>query len=80
VPECAKPNDQSFLPSVRNRLRQKIPIFQEFVTMITGHGKLRSYLHRFGLMDDPMCRVKKKKKKKRRTNYGSANIAMQQIK
>jgi len=23
--------------------------------MLTGHGKLRSYLHRFGLIDDPMC-------------------------
>ena len=23
--------------------------------MITGHGKLRSYLHRFGLTDNPMC-------------------------
>jgi hypothetical protein len=23
--------------------------------MITGHGKLRSYLRRFGLTDSPMC-------------------------
>jgi uncharacterized protein YeeX (DUF496 family) len=23
--------------------------------MITGHGKLRSYLHRFGLTDNPIC-------------------------
>ena len=23
--------------------------------MLTGHGKLKSYLHRFGLTDDPMC-------------------------
>jgi len=23
--------------------------------MVTGHGKLRSYLHRFGLTDNPMC-------------------------
>jgi hypothetical protein len=23
--------------------------------MVTGHGKLRSYLHRFGLKDNPMC-------------------------
>jgi hypothetical protein len=22
---------------------------------VTGHGKLRSYLHRFGIMDNPMC-------------------------
>jgi hypothetical protein len=23
--------------------------------MVTGHGKLKSYLHRFGLTDNPMC-------------------------
>jgi hypothetical protein len=43
---------KAFFPSVRNRLRQKIPIFPEFVT-ITGHGKLRLYLHRFGLIVNP---------------------------
>jgi hypothetical protein len=40
---------------VRNRLRQKIPIFPELTTVVTGHGKLRSYLHRFGLTDNPKC-------------------------
>jgi hypothetical protein len=46
---------KAFFPSVRNRLRQKIPIFPEFTTMVTGHGKLRSHLHRFGITDNPMC-------------------------
>jgi len=23
--------------------------------MLTGHGKISSYLHRFGLKDNPMC-------------------------
>jgi hypothetical protein len=45
---------KAFFPSVRNRLRQKIPIFPEFVTIVTGHGKIRSYLHRFGIIDNPM--------------------------
>ena len=45
----------AFFPSVRNRLQQKIHIFPEFTTMITGHGKLRSYLHRFGLTCNLMC-------------------------
>jgi hypothetical protein len=44
---------KAFFPSVRNRLQQKIAIFPEFITMVTGHGKLRSYLHRFGLTDNP---------------------------
>jgi len=26
--------------------------------MVTGHGKLRSYLHRSGLTDNPMCPCK----------------------
>ena len=39
--------NKAFFPSVRNRLRQKIPIFPEFTTMVTGHGKLRSYHHSF---------------------------------
>jgi len=48
---------KALFPSVRNRLRQKIPIFPEFTTMVTGRGKLKSYLHlhRFGLTDNPMC-------------------------
>ena len=49
---------KAVFPSVRNRLRQKIPIFPEFATVVTGHGKLRSYLHRFGLIDNPMCPCK----------------------
>jgi hypothetical protein len=45
---------KGFFPSVRNRLRQKIPIFPEFVTMMTKHWKLQSYLQRFGLIDNLM--------------------------
>ena len=37
---------KAFFPSVRNRLREKIPLFAEFTTMVIGHGKLRSYLYR----------------------------------
>jgi predicted metalloenzyme YecM len=46
---------KAFFPSVRNRPQHKIHIFPEFVMMITGHGKLRSYLHRFGLIDNLIC-------------------------
>jgi hypothetical protein len=55
---------KAFFPPVRNRVRQEIPIFPEFSTMVTfpefstmvtGHGKLKSYFYRFGLTDDPMC-------------------------
>ena len=46
---------KAFFPSVRNRLRQKIPVFPEFTTMVTGHGTLSSYLHIFGLIGNPKC-------------------------
>ena len=44
-----------FPPSVRNRIRQKNYFFQELTTMLTGHGKIRSHLYRFGLTDNAMC-------------------------
>jgi hypothetical protein len=44
---------KAFFLSVRNRLGQKIPTFPEFTIMVTGHGKLGSYLHRFGLNGNP---------------------------
>jgi hypothetical protein len=33
---------KAFIPSVRNRLRQELPVSPEFASMVTGHGKLRS--------------------------------------
>jgi len=50
--------------SVRNLLWQKIPIVPEFTTMLTGYGKLRSYLHRFGLTNNPMCPCEEEEEKK----------------
>ena len=38
-----------------------VPIFPEFTTVVTGHGKLRSYLHRFGLTDNSMYTCKEEK-------------------
>jgi hypothetical protein len=47
---------KAFFPSVRNKLRQKISIFLEFATTVTGHGgALRSYLHGFALIYNPKC-------------------------
>jgi hypothetical protein len=46
---------KDFFPSVRNRPQQKIAIFPEFTTLVTGHGKIISYFYRFGLTDNPTC-------------------------
>jgi hypothetical protein len=41
----------SFFPRVEQRLKMKIPITPEFTAIVTGHGKTKSYLHRFKLAD-----------------------------
>ena len=46
---------RSFFRNLEQRLKAKIPITPEFAELVTGHGKTRSYLHRFKLADDPMC-------------------------
>jgi len=33
----------------------KINITQNFTTMVTGHGNIRSYLLRFKIIETPMC-------------------------
>jgi hypothetical protein len=33
----------------------KLPSTPEFMALVTRHGKTKSYLHRFKLMDDPAC-------------------------
>jgi hypothetical protein len=35
-----------------------MPVTPEFTALVTGHGKTKSYLHRFKLADDPMCPCK----------------------
>jgi len=46
---------KAFFPSVKKRLTQKIQIFPELTTLLTGHGNIKSYLYRLGLTDDRMC-------------------------
>ena len=46
---------RSFFPAVEQRLKLKIPVTSEFTAIVCGHGKTKSYLHRFSFIDDPMC-------------------------
>ena len=45
---------KAFFPSVKKRLTQKIPIFPELTTLLTGLGNIKSYLYRLGLTDNRM--------------------------
>ena len=46
---------RSFFPTVKQRLKLQIPMTSEFTPIVSGHGKTKSYLHRFKLIDNPMC-------------------------
>jgi hypothetical protein len=46
---------KTFVLMVEQRLKVKLPITLEFTAMVTGHGKTKSYLHRFKLMKSPTC-------------------------
>lgn len=46
---------KSFFPSIKQRLKLSIPSTPEFTAVITGHGRTKSYLHRFHIIDDPTC-------------------------
>ena len=46
---------RSFFLTVEQRLELKIPITPEFTAIVSGHGKTKSYLHRFKFIDNPMC-------------------------
>jgi hypothetical protein len=46
---------KEYFPVVAERLKMKINITQNFTTMATGHGNIRSYLHRFKIIETPIC-------------------------
>ena len=46
---------KEYFPVVTERLKMKININQNFTTMVTGHGNIISYLHRFKISETPIC-------------------------
>jgi hypothetical protein len=46
---------KSFYPNIELRLTLKISPTPNFTTIVTGHGKINSYLHRFKIIENPMC-------------------------
>jgi hypothetical protein len=46
---------REYFPVVAERLQMNINITQNFTTMVTGHGNIRSYLHRFKIIETPVC-------------------------
>jgi hypothetical protein len=46
---------KGFFPVIRDRLKMKIKITPIFTTMTTGRGNLKSYLHKFKIIESPTC-------------------------
>jgi hypothetical protein len=46
---------KEYFPIVTDRLNIKINITHNFTTMVTGHENIRSYLHRFKILETPTC-------------------------
>jgi hypothetical protein len=46
---------ETYFPKLAERLHTKIHITQNFTTMVKGHGNIKSYLHRFKIIDAPDC-------------------------
>jgi hypothetical protein len=47
-----------FFPKVKDRLPKRLQMCFNLSTIVTGHGNLRAYLHRFQIIEDPMCPCK----------------------
>jgi hypothetical protein len=46
---------KDYIPKVAERLHTKIHLTQNFTTMVTGHGNIKSYVYRFKIIDAPNC-------------------------
>jgi hypothetical protein len=46
---------KEYYPKVAERLHTKINLTQNFTTIVTGHGNIKLYLHRFKIIDAPDC-------------------------
>ena len=47
-----------FVPKTADRLKMKINVTPNLTTMVTGHGNIKSYLHKYKIIDSPMCSCK----------------------
>jgi hypothetical protein len=49
---------RSFLPRLEQWLMMRIAVTPEFTALVTRHGEIRIYLHRFKLEEDTRCPCK----------------------
>jgi len=49
---------KNFFPSVERRLAVNLHLSPNVTTIMSGHGNIRSYLHRLKIIDSPECPCK----------------------
>jgi len=52
---ATKGKTKSFFPDIDERKSKRLQMGVNLSTIVTGHGTLRSYYHRFKIKDDPEC-------------------------
>ena len=49
---------KSLFPKMADGLKMKINVTPNFTTMVSGHSNIKSYLHKYQILDSPMCSCK----------------------
>jgi hypothetical protein len=75
---------KSFFPIIKDRISKSLHMGINLSTIVTGHGILRSYYHRFKIIGDPKCACKmdsdhSKEKLSKKYNEGRRRLAPNQF-
>jgi hypothetical protein len=49
----------AFFPKIEDRLKLRLNTTPNFTTIVTGHGNIKAYLHKYNIIDDPTCHCRK---------------------
>jgi hypothetical protein len=50
---------KSFFPNIAERLKHKINVTPNCTTVVTGHGNIKAYLHKYKIQESPICSCKR---------------------
>jgi hypothetical protein len=50
---------KAFFPKIEYRLKLRLNATPNFTTIVTGHGNIKAYLHKYNILDDPTCHCRK---------------------
>ena len=48
-----------FFPKIEDRLKLRLNATPKFTATVTGHGNIKTYLHKYKIIDDPTCPCRK---------------------